>query len=174
LGLTSGGGGYGDPLDRDPKLVQKDVQDRLVSIELAEEIYGVILDRESLQVDLRKTEKYREKVRKLRLKGETKKARMLPKAKVVLQFHEYLEIVEHEGEKFIRCKKCSSILCSATQNYKTGAIQREVPPIKVTPYSVNTEEFVARQYYCPGCATLLSTDVVRSDEPILWDLQPKV
>jgi N-methylhydantoinase B len=41
---TSGGGGYGDPLDRDPILVARDVQDRKVSREAALRDYGVVLD----------------------------------------------------------------------------------------------------------------------------------
>ncbi|MFA5869821.1 MAG: hydantoinase B/oxoprolinase family protein, partial [Candidatus Bathyarchaeia archaeon] len=38
---TPGGGGYGDPLKRDPKLVLRDVLNGLVSPESAERDYGV-------------------------------------------------------------------------------------------------------------------------------------
>jgi N-methylhydantoinase B len=38
-----GGGGYGDPLERDPDLVRRDVEDGLVSQEHAREAYGVVL-----------------------------------------------------------------------------------------------------------------------------------
>ena len=38
-----GGGGYGDPLERDPELVRRDVEDALVSVERAREEYGVAL-----------------------------------------------------------------------------------------------------------------------------------
>jgi N-methylhydantoinase B len=38
-----GGGGYGDPLEREPDLVVRDVEDGLVSVERAREIYGVVL-----------------------------------------------------------------------------------------------------------------------------------
>ena len=38
-----GGGGYGDPLERDPELVRRDVEDGLVSPEHALEDYGVVL-----------------------------------------------------------------------------------------------------------------------------------
>jgi N-methylhydantoinase B len=44
---SSGGGGYGDPLDRDPEAVARDVRDGVVSAEKAERVYGVILDRGS-------------------------------------------------------------------------------------------------------------------------------
>ena len=38
-----GGGGYGDPLERDPELVRRDVEDGLVSPEHALDAYGVVL-----------------------------------------------------------------------------------------------------------------------------------
>ena len=41
-----GGGGYGDPLERTPDLVRRDVQDGLVSVERAREVYNVALTRD--------------------------------------------------------------------------------------------------------------------------------
>jgi N-methylhydantoinase B len=41
---SSGRGGYGDPLDRDPEAVARDVRDGVVSAEKAQRVYGVILD----------------------------------------------------------------------------------------------------------------------------------
>ena len=40
---TAGGGGFGDPLERDPKLVREDVADDYVSIGRARKDYGVVL-----------------------------------------------------------------------------------------------------------------------------------
>ena len=39
------GGGYGDPLDRDPGKVLDDVLDEFISVEHAEDVYGVFFDR---------------------------------------------------------------------------------------------------------------------------------
>ena len=41
-----GGGGYGDPLERDTDLVRRDVEDGLVSVERAREVYSVALTRD--------------------------------------------------------------------------------------------------------------------------------
>ncbi|MEQ8497564.1 MAG: hydantoinase B/oxoprolinase family protein, partial [Gammaproteobacteria bacterium] len=41
---TSGGGGYGDPLQRDPRRVLEDVVDDYVSLERARRDYGVVLE----------------------------------------------------------------------------------------------------------------------------------
>ncbi len=58
-----GGGGWGDPLDRDPQAVLDDVLDEYVSVEGAERDYGVVLTGSledlTLAVDLQATEKLR-------------------------------------------------------------------------------------------------------------------
>jgi N-methylhydantoinase B len=41
---TAGGGGWGDPFERDPALVLEDVRNGFVSIEAARDDYGVVLD----------------------------------------------------------------------------------------------------------------------------------
>jgi N-methylhydantoinase B len=46
----TGGGGYGNPLDRDPEAVRKDVIQGMISLEAAEKDYGVILDLKTLNV----------------------------------------------------------------------------------------------------------------------------
>lgn len=39
--ITQGGGGYGDPSERDPALVKKDVENEVISKRAAQEIYGI-------------------------------------------------------------------------------------------------------------------------------------
>jgi N-methylhydantoinase B len=48
---TAGGGGWGNPLERDPERVRQDVIDGCVSIESAARDYGVVIDPETLEVD---------------------------------------------------------------------------------------------------------------------------
>jgi N-methylhydantoinase B len=52
--IGGSGGGYGDPLTRDPKLVLKDVEDGLVAVDDAQDIYGVVMH--DGRVDVSKTE----------------------------------------------------------------------------------------------------------------------
>jgi N-methylhydantoinase B len=47
---TGGGGGFGDPFERDPERVRGDVLDGYVSVEGAERDYGVLLDPETLEI----------------------------------------------------------------------------------------------------------------------------
>ncbi|MBI5485775.1 MAG: hypothetical protein HY905_00430, partial [Deltaproteobacteria bacterium] len=56
---AAGGGGYGDPLSRDPESVAADVADGLVGLESARDDYAVVLDPVTLRVDLPATETLR-------------------------------------------------------------------------------------------------------------------
>jgi N-methylhydantoinase B/oxoprolinase/acetone carboxylase alpha subunit len=54
-----GGGGYGDPLKRDPLLVSADVLNGYVSAERARADYGVVFESNTLRVDAAATERER-------------------------------------------------------------------------------------------------------------------
>jgi N-methylhydantoinase B len=46
---TGGGGGYGDPLARDPSAVASDVRNGFVSVAAALRDYGVVVDPETFE-----------------------------------------------------------------------------------------------------------------------------
>lgn len=56
---SGGGGGWGPPLKRDPALVARDAKNELITMEIAREVYGVILDPISFEVDLAATQRER-------------------------------------------------------------------------------------------------------------------
>jgi len=60
---AAGGGGYGDPLERDPEMVQDDVIQGYVSLEKAKEDYGVVIDPATMKADLAATEELRRSMR---------------------------------------------------------------------------------------------------------------
>lgn len=69
---TAGGGGFGDPLERDPNLVIEDVKDDYVSVERAARDYGVVvrtIDAElcEYEVDKSATQVLRAKIRAERI-----------------------------------------------------------------------------------------------------------
>jgi N-methylhydantoinase B len=59
LYMTAGGGGWGEPFERDPQRVLEDVREGYVSIEAAREQYGVVLTDDSSAVDEPATEALR-------------------------------------------------------------------------------------------------------------------
>jgi N-methylhydantoinase B len=58
--FISGGGGCGDPRERDPELVARDVEQGIVTVEAAARDYAVIIDPASLKVDAPATAKLRQ------------------------------------------------------------------------------------------------------------------
>jgi N-methylhydantoinase B len=52
---TPGGGGFGNPFERPPNLVEKDVSHGLVSIESARRDYGVVIDLDSGSANIEAT-----------------------------------------------------------------------------------------------------------------------
>jgi N-methylhydantoinase B len=63
LCLNAGGGGIGDPLDREPERVLNDVQRRIFTLEMAREVFGVVIDPEGRAVDDKATKVARERIR---------------------------------------------------------------------------------------------------------------
>ena len=61
-----GGGGWGDPLDRDPASVLNDVRNEYISVEGANRDYGVVIDTSTWNVELAATQNLRESRRRLR------------------------------------------------------------------------------------------------------------
>ncbi|MCX8022261.1 MAG: hydantoinase B/oxoprolinase family protein [Syntrophorhabdaceae bacterium] len=56
-----GGGGYGDPFERDPEAVLRDVREGYVTIDGAKRDYGVVIDMEKWAVNYEETERIRKK-----------------------------------------------------------------------------------------------------------------
>jgi N-methylhydantoinase B len=70
---AAGGGGYGDPLKRDPRLVEEDVIEGYVSLKKAKEEYGVVVNPRTRKLDLDATKKSQQGMRKASKKGSKKK-----------------------------------------------------------------------------------------------------
>jgi N-methylhydantoinase B len=56
---TPGGGGYGNPLERSPELVHRDVLNGLVSLKAAKKHYGVAINSATMEIDWKSTEQLR-------------------------------------------------------------------------------------------------------------------
>jgi N-methylhydantoinase B len=177
------GGGYGDPLERDPEAVLRDLKMNAISLRTVEGVYGVVLKKDGMAVDLDATQRKRGLIREARLalrKGPSQKIDSTVIRKKMMRFHEYLEMVEkHTGEKVIICLRCGNQFCSASENYKNFSIYRENDLAGVGGRFLASGEkpFVTYQeYICPGCGTLLEVDVLckgLEDEKsaVIWDMQ---
>ena len=178
------GSGYGDPLDRDPKLVLQDLFDQAVSQTHVRKIYGVVLNTAGDQVDEAETAKLRKGLRADRLATAQPvvpgavRGKLSTNARPVMRIHECLDIVTSGDDFSVCCRMCSQDFGPATGNYKAATVHKSLPKDEVTGLSLpggRTTLGHYVEYYCPGCATLLDveTNVPSVEggkvEPI-WDI----
>ena len=185
---VAGGGGFGDPLDRDPQAVQRDYEIGWVSRETAGRIYGVVIEPEGKKIDAAATGQRREQIRENRLQeGKPPSGKTSSRAdssqetwRTALKFHATLEIATDGNGPVIRCQRCGHLFCGAEENYKLYALHRVLDLNKYMPYPLPSGEPYYgeyHEYYCPGCATQLQIDLYcpsLGGEPILWDTCIKV
>jgi acetone carboxylase alpha subunit len=66
--LNGAGGGYGDPIERDPELVKKDLENDVVTLRTVKNVYCVQIDPNTLEIDREATKRLREEMREARKK----------------------------------------------------------------------------------------------------------
>ena len=164
--LWQGGGGYGDPLLRDPAAVAVDVVDGRVSVEAASEVYGVVVDGEGF--DPEATTKRRTELNESR--GGVAKAppEVDPHATCShgARVDDNLVLLE-SGE--IACSHCETVVGdSATYLSKAtlreGAPDLAGPQIKGRPEKHTDREVIYRQLLCPNCGVAFQSEIVPADE----------
>ncbi len=183
IDYVAGGGGFGDPLERDPWLVVRDFGRGWLSPTIAEEVYGVVLSKDGGSVDAAATQSLRERVR-----AERKQLGAPPSGKTssldpaqageygsVLRFHASLEIARRNGQHAIRCVHCNHLFCSSGENYKNYALRRVVDLNDYMEDALPSGEPYIGEYHeysCPGCQVQLQVDLFcpsMGGDPILWD-----
>lgn len=90
----------------------------------------------------------------------------------------HLEQVATEGTEAVVCSECQEQLCEAGENYKLHALSQIFPmeeagPLLNDPDVYVDDEMEFRQYYCPGCATLLENEVILSQLDPIHDRELK-
>jgi N-methylhydantoinase B/oxoprolinase/acetone carboxylase alpha subunit len=164
-GIQASGAGYGDPLRREQRLVAKDVEDGLVSEQYARILYGVVI--EDGTVDETATQQERDTRRQNRLAGTPVAIAPLENgARVLHPVADTVEAVEHDGHRRLRCTVCHHDLGEYTANPKYAAVMREQALAAINPHNTRClEDYVLREYHCPGCATTFAADIAQHDEP---------
>ncbi|MBF6567615.1 MAG: hydantoinase B/oxoprolinase family protein [Candidatus Binataceae bacterium] len=166
-----GGGGYGDPIDRDPERTLRDVQIGMVSPAAAHAIYGVVLDPANARVDHSETRARRAKIRHERI-GHPVAAELYDRGNIPPSHQplgEYLQQVGDAKSVFVQCTWCGHELSRAGEQWKDKAIARALPISAAGDFRDAAPGLIMRQFYCPRCATLLDTEVVLESDPPLYD-----
>ena len=162
-----GGGGYGDPIDREPARTLHDVTIGTVSVAAAHDVYGVELDAAQKQVDEKATRTRRAAIRDARV-GRSVPSTYWERQAVAASgqpLGEYLQQVGDHDTGFVQCTWCGGRLAGSGEHWKDHVEQQSSP----TRDGGEAEGLVLRQFFCPQCATLLDTEVVLEKDPPLYD-----
>lgn len=173
-----GGGGYGDPLERDPEAVAADVRSLLVSHPIAERVYGVHV-RDDGSVDTAATEAARRKLIDQRLASAVVERRWSGDGS---GFEKWVDIAERlaigrVGDDFVcACTACGAAICDAHENYKewSGRIDTSLPaidPVTFTDPALEVDaDVVYRMFVCPTCGVALENELTLRHEPPFRDI----
>ncbi len=174
---SQGGGGYGDPLDRDPARVAQDIENGLVTAEWARRAYGVALDAGG-RVDEAATRAAREAIRAARRTAAGLDGQTGPRPTPWHPERDGVRVAEavygelKEGALRLRCR-CGQVLGPADRSPKLGAAMARLPVQaigpEVNPHAVGGARFELREFYCPACLTRLETEIARPDDPVIDD-----
>ncbi|MGH7896935.1 MAG: acetone carboxylase subunit gamma, partial [Candidatus Binatia bacterium] len=177
------GGGLGDPLERDPVSVERDLGYGYISAAQTRRVYGVVLRRG--KVDAKATEARRAEIREERLARSKRPARTAlgkvkreePAGALGLTVG-----VQRQGKRrrlAAFCARCRHKLALAPADWKTGAaiaeshLGRATARFLVAPVAPrNRPRVIVREFFCPACATLLESEVVLEGTPIAEDVRP--
>lgn len=174
--ILQNGGGYGDPILRDPRQVAADVTGRAVTADVADRVYGVVLH--DGEVDLAATE-----VRRAEIRAD-RRARMAPPVESPgkeppghredrSRWGESLLLRSNgDGTLVAWCAHCDALLGEVGAGGWERLVARLVldegdlgPLVKVAA-SLNVVQWV-----CPNCVTALWTDVVPVEGKTWHDVQ---
>jgi N-methylhydantoinase B len=172
VAVSQGGGGYGDPLERDPGAVAEDVHLGLVSPRRAEADYGVVLNVEEdgeYSVDRAATARRRDELLRDRLGGREPAARV---GSTLRRFNDAFAVGEDGG---VECRRCGTTLAEAREDPYAALLDEVVPVRDVAPWSVaypGGERFALHRLHCPGCAVRVDVQVRLRGEEILRTAEP--
>ena len=148
-----GGGGWGDPLARDPEAVRRDCENGIVSLAAAFDIYGVVLKTGSADQDATAAERAARRLR--RLGGTAKSSDNLAGAEVTGGLGPNLKLVRAGGQTHV-VSAAGAVLSSGSTRWRAGA-RREPAPQNLLLRLHDGLQMSA--YYCPVSGDLLAVDV---------------
>lgn len=160
--VHGGGGGLGDPIRREPAMVATDVANGFVSVEVARDVYGVVLDEDG-QANADGTERRRAEIREQRIGRPPERA-------VSVDAPLFSPLKQADGDW--ACTSCDGLLGSSRQNWREVAVAVETEVSErfrdlrsQVRGRKEGDRVVMREYYCPACASSLSVDIALATSP---------
>jgi N-methylhydantoinase B len=164
-----GGGGFGDPLDREPERVADDVACGRVSIARSKQSYGVAIAADG-RADAVETQALREAIRRARKERtilpwvrDDRYAQPPAAGDEPWRVGENVELAPG-GAGVLRCRRCGETLSGAKGRVAVASRPlREAGPWMALRYGGGGPNFLLEEIACAGCATLISVREVRRE-----------
>jgi N-methylhydantoinase B len=163
--ITTGGGGFGDPIEREPARVVVDVRSRLVSAAEAARIYGVILTPGG-DLDVAATDARRTSIRAERLSVERSEVSAPPAAGVAAP--DGWTEADADGHRAARCGRCGTLTVARDPEDPLESMPELTLSLRAAGPHVGDGRpdpgFNLRLRYCPACGRSLRVERARSPE----------
>ena len=172
------GAGYGDPFDRSLEAVRQDVEDRRLTPEDAELIYGVQLRDGAVDVESSVELRNERKARRLAGSRVPRKAFVGQLVSTDVKVLETVAVATSSEHKrgVLACASCGKGLGLAEEGYRLGCAELEISmsdlgPLFMDPVSQTGVELVFRRYLCPACGAAIDGEICRPDDEPEWDVR---
>lgn len=165
--ITGGGAGMADPLLRSGERVARDVHEGYISSEQARAAYGVVCSPDGVP-DASATEELRAGVRSERLGRAPERP--------VRESEEWVPALALSGESLV-CGRCECELGPVTGDWRAQAAHRSFDAAeRLAELSVRVKKrsapaMLLHEWACPGCGTLLETNLYPEDMEPLHDVR---
>ena len=161
--IWQGGGGYGDPLERDPQRVSDDVDNGAVSLEAARNIYGVI------PYDMPATQRLRDEMRMSRVGvAITAESRFCRNGPLAVLGPSLFVAQDERGLHVVTPAGC--ILATGHSRWREGAVKATLAKVPHSHLITLHDELRVTVWYCPATGLQLAVDLHRHDEEPLHDI----
>ena len=169
----TGGGGFGDPFDRVPADIEKDLEDYAVTPAAARALYGAVVNAQGI-VDVDATAAERARIRQGRLNGGAGKSRP---GELLFQASTCLDAKRDAQGRYWACGKCSADLGPMSDNYKLHCIREDnsvssANPLIGDPARYIDDAVTFRQFFCTGCGSLIDNEIAVASDEVLHDVVP--
>lgn len=169
----TGGGGFGDPLDRAAEDIDADLEARAITPQAAADVYGAVLGADG-RVDVAATAERRRELRQAIVakhggQGQIREGALLCEASV------NLHVKRDARGSYWACAKCSTDLGPSSGNYKDGCLHEALPVAAANPLIGDPTRFIDdavafRRFHCPGCGAQIDNEIAVTRDPVLQDI----
>ncbi len=175
----SGGGGFGDPLKREPSQIAHDLIHRNITPDAAGALFGAVLDGDG-GVDRAATAENRAAIKAERLRRLGNGAAANGRAGALrLRASDNLDIRVDSVGAYWACSDCATPLGGLDENYKDQCLIDRRAVSTANPLIGEAARFIDdeaqfRLFVCPGCGTQIDNEIAVATDPILRDIEVEV